>query len=136
MSTRPPQNWKHCCDLHSKATTSQSRRSGLPGIADPGAKLVELAHRRGLEVVPLGAPSSILLAPMASGRTGRDPWLSTATLSAKAPADDLKRLEQLATKAPPNATFHRNAPQEQGYHGRQSAEGVATRPKVFASPPT
>ena len=40
--------------------------AGCPGVADPGAKLVALAHRRGIRVVPLVGPSSILLALMAS----------------------------------------------------------------------
>lgn len=45
--------------------------AGCPGIADPGAELAALAHRRGAEVVPLVGPSSILLALMASGCTGQ-----------------------------------------------------------------
>lgn len=45
--------------------------AGCPGIADPGAELVELAHRHGVEVVPLVGPSSILLALIASGCTGQ-----------------------------------------------------------------
>lgn len=45
--------------------------AGCPGIADPGADLVELAHQKGLNVVPLVGPSSILLALMASGLNGQ-----------------------------------------------------------------
>ena len=45
--------------------------AGCPGIADPGAGLVNLAHRRGIRVVPLVGPSSILLALMASGLNGQ-----------------------------------------------------------------
>lgn len=45
--------------------------AGCPGIADPGADLVDLAHRRGIRVVPLVGPSSILLALMASGLNGQ-----------------------------------------------------------------
>jgi len=71
--------------------------AGCPGIADPGAKLVELAHRKGVEVVPLVGPSSILLALMASGMNGQS-FAFHGYLSAKSPADDLKRLEQLAIK--------------------------------------
>ncbi len=41
--------------------------AGAPGIADPGEKLVELAHQHDLRVVPLVGPSSIMLALMASG---------------------------------------------------------------------
>lgn len=45
--------------------------AGCPGIADPGAEIVAEAHRRGIQVVPLVGPSSILLALMASGFNGQ-----------------------------------------------------------------
>ena len=45
--------------------------AGCPGIADPGAKLVELAHQKGIRVAPLVGPSSILLSLMASGLNGQ-----------------------------------------------------------------
>lgn len=46
--------------------------AGCPGIADPGAELVALAHRHGYQVVPLVGPSSILLALIASGCNGQN----------------------------------------------------------------
>ncbi|HLQ01654.1 MAG TPA: SAM-dependent methyltransferase [Burkholderiales bacterium] len=45
--------------------------AGLPAVADPGAGLVRLAHQRGVRVVPLSGPSSILLALSASGLDGQ-----------------------------------------------------------------
>ena len=45
--------------------------AGCPAIADPGAALVELAHREGFRVVPLVGPSSLMLALMASGLEGQ-----------------------------------------------------------------
>jgi len=45
--------------------------AGLPAVADPGALLVAAAHARGIAVVPLVGPSSILLALMASGLEGQ-----------------------------------------------------------------
>ena len=45
--------------------------AGCPGIADPGAELVALAHRKAIQVVPLVGPSSILLALIASGSNGQ-----------------------------------------------------------------
>ncbi|MCL4744906.1 MAG: SAM-dependent methyltransferase [Burkholderiaceae bacterium] len=45
--------------------------AGCPGVADPGAELVLLAHSRGVRVVPLVGPSAILLALMGSGLTGQ-----------------------------------------------------------------
>ncbi len=45
--------------------------AGCPAIADPGARLVEAAHREGFRVVPLVGPSSLVLALMASGLEGQ-----------------------------------------------------------------
>ena len=45
--------------------------AGCPAIADPGASLIEAAHRAGIRVVPLIGPSSIVLALMASGLEGQ-----------------------------------------------------------------
>ena len=45
--------------------------AGLPAVADPGALLVDLAHRHGIEVVPLVGPSSLMLALMGSGLNGQ-----------------------------------------------------------------
>lgn len=45
--------------------------AGAPGVADPGAKLVRMAHDAGHRVVPLTGPSSIILALMASGLNGQ-----------------------------------------------------------------
>jgi 16S rRNA (cytidine1402-2'-O)-methyltransferase len=45
--------------------------AGCPAIADPGAVVVEAAHREGFRVVPLVGPSSIILALMASGLEGQ-----------------------------------------------------------------
>ncbi len=45
--------------------------AGCPGVADPGAVIVKLAHENGIQVIPLVGPSSILLAVMASGMNGQ-----------------------------------------------------------------
>ncbi len=45
--------------------------AGCPAVADPGADVVAIAQRRGLKVVPLVGPSSILLSVMASGFNGQ-----------------------------------------------------------------
>ena len=45
--------------------------AGCPGVADPGAVAVGVAHRLGMQVVPLVGPSSILLALMSSGMSGQ-----------------------------------------------------------------
>lgn len=71
--------------------------AGCPGVADPGAAVVQLAHQKGIEVIPLVGPSSILLALMASGMNGQS-FCFHGYLSAKKPEleKDLKRLEQLS----------------------------------------
>lgn len=45
--------------------------AGSPAIADPGAEVVQLAHAKGIRVVPLVGPSSILLGLMGSGLNGQ-----------------------------------------------------------------
>lgn len=73
--------------------------AGCPGVADPGAVIVEMAHRKGIDVVPLVGPSSILLALMGSGMNGQS-FSFSGYLGAKKPdlTRDLKRLEQLVKK--------------------------------------
>lgn len=73
--------------------------SGCPGIADPGAVIVKLAHEKGIQVVPLVGPSSILLALMASGMNGQ-----SFTFNGYLPIDnqdkksELKYLERLSSE--------------------------------------
>ncbi len=45
--------------------------AGVPAVADPGALVVEACHRKGVKVVPLVGPSSIIMAMMASGLNGQ-----------------------------------------------------------------
>lgn len=45
--------------------------AGVPGVADPGADIVRLAHQKSVKVIPLVGPSSILMALMASGLNGQ-----------------------------------------------------------------
>lgn len=45
--------------------------AGCPGIADPGADVVRMAHDKGIQVVPMVGPSSLLLTLMASGLNGQ-----------------------------------------------------------------
>lgn len=57
--------------LREKRSLGLLSDAGCPAIADPGAQLVEAAHRAGFKVVPLIGPSSIVLALMASGLEGQ-----------------------------------------------------------------
>ncbi|MFN3397513.1 MAG: SAM-dependent methyltransferase, partial [Sulfurimicrobium sp.] len=65
--------------------------AGCPAVADPGANLVRLAHRRNIRVVPLVGPSSILLALMAAGLNGQ----SFAFLG-YLPAEKMERVKKIA----------------------------------------
>ncbi|CAI8316819.1 MAG: Ribosomal RNA small subunit methyltransferase I [Flavobacterium sp. SCGC AAA160-P02] len=73
--------------------------AGVPAIADPGASIVKLAHEKGIKVVPLVGPSSILLALMASGMNGQN-----FAFNGYLPIDNsdrkktIKRLEKLSSE--------------------------------------
>ena len=73
--------------------------AGCPGVADPGALVVAMAHELGIKVVPLVGPSSILLGLMASGMNGQS-FRFNGYLPAKKPALNkaLKSLEQYSSK--------------------------------------
>ena len=57
--------------LFDKGDVGLISEAGLPAVADPGAALVALCHRKEIEVVPLVGPSSLMLALMASGLNGQ-----------------------------------------------------------------
>lgn len=57
--------------LHAGQDMGLLSEAGCPAVADPGARLVRLAHEAGFTVEPLIGPSSILLALMASGSNGQ-----------------------------------------------------------------
>lgn len=61
----------HLKILQGETSLGLLSEAGCPAIADPGAALVEAAHREGIRVVPLIGPSSIVLALMASGLEGQ-----------------------------------------------------------------
>ena len=71
--------------------------AGCPGIADPGADIVRLAHQKNIKVVPLVGPSSILMAMMSSGMNGQ-----SFSFNGYLPIDkaerkqEIKRLERLS----------------------------------------
>jgi 16S rRNA (cytidine1402-2'-O)-methyltransferase len=65
--------------------------AGCPAVADPGANLVRLAHHRGIRVIPLTGPSSILLSLMASGLNGQG-----FAFLGYLPAERTERLKKIA----------------------------------------
>ena len=58
-------------ELFTRGDVGLISEAGLPAVADPGAALVALCHCKGIEVVPLTGPSSLMLALMASGLNGQ-----------------------------------------------------------------
>lgn len=73
--------------------------AGCPGIADPGAEVVKLAHQKNVKVVPLIGPSSIVLSIMASGFTGQNfAFVGYLPIEKPQRAKRIKELEQLAIK--------------------------------------
>ena len=75
-------------------------------LADPGALVVEACHRKGIRVVPLVGPSSILLAMMASGLNGQS-FAFNGYLPVKPPerAKVLKQLERRAQQEQQSQIF-------------------------------
>ncbi len=71
--------------------------AGCPGVADPGAVIVKLAHEKGIKVVPLVGPSSILLAMMASGMNGQNfAFNGYIPIDASEKKEAIKNLEKLS----------------------------------------
>jgi 16S rRNA (cytidine1402-2'-O)-methyltransferase len=73
--------------------------AGCPGIADPGAEIIAMAHLKGIKVVPLVGPSSIVLSIMASGFNGQN-FAFNGYLPIDKPqkARRIKELEQICIK--------------------------------------
>ena len=81
---------------HSMGMLSEA---GCPGIADPGAALADAAHRKGIRVMPLVGPSSILLSLMASGFNGQQfTFLGYLPSDKNARITKLKEIEKRSQK--------------------------------------
>ncbi|MDT8393193.1 MAG: SAM-dependent methyltransferase [Bacteroidales bacterium] len=64
--------------------------AGVPCVADPGSALVMLAHAKGIQVIPVSGPSSIIMALMASGFNGQ-----SFTFHGYLPVDKQKRVSAI-----------------------------------------
>jgi 16S rRNA (cytidine1402-2'-O)-methyltransferase len=72
--------------------------AGCPGVADPGAAIVKIAHEKNIRVIPLVGPSSILLAIMASGMNGQSfAFNGYLPIDKSEKKTSLKNLEKLST---------------------------------------
>lgn len=80
--------------------------AGCPGIADPGAEIVALAHQQNIEVIPLVGPSSILLSVMASGLNGQSfAFNGYLPIDKNERKNTLKRLERRAKEEKQTQVF-------------------------------
>ena len=79
--------------LATGAATGVLSEAGCPAVADPGAAIVALAHKKGFRVIPLAGPSSIIMALMASGFNGQN-FAFNGYLPAK-PDARVQRIKQL-----------------------------------------
>ncbi|HRD39063.1 MAG TPA: SAM-dependent methyltransferase, partial [Bacteroidia bacterium] len=74
--------------------------AGCPGIADPGADIVKLAHQKNIVVKPLIGPSSIVLSIMASGFNGQNfAFVGYLPIEKPQRSKRIKELESLALKS-------------------------------------
>lgn len=93
-----PQEVDALAALFDKGDVGLISEAGLPAVADPGAALVALCHRKGIEVVPLVGPSSLMLALMASGLNGQSfafrGYLPAKTDERKSALKDVERLSK------------------------------------------
>lgn len=82
--------------LEEGASMGVISEAGCPAVADPGADVVAIAQRKGLRVIPLVGPSSIILSVMASGFNGQS-FAFHGYLPIE-PTERIKRLKELETR--------------------------------------
>ena len=78
--------------------------AGCPGIADPGAELISLAHEDKIQVCPMVGPSSILLSLIASGFNGQH--FSFHGYLPKERKDRVRRLKDFEADSRRNGSTH------------------------------
>lgn len=93
-----PQDFaSYLCPLEQGLPVGVISEAGCPAVADPGADVVAIAQRKGLRVVPLVGPSSMILAVMASGFNGQS-FAFNGYLPID-PAERTRRLKALEQRA-------------------------------------
>lgn len=96
--------------------------AGLPCVADPGAMITRIAQRRGIEVVPLVGPSSLMLALMASGLNGQSfAFNGYLPVDKSQRASAIRRLEERARRERQTQIFI-----EAPYRNNQLLEALCT----------
>ncbi|MEN8815367.1 MAG: SAM-dependent methyltransferase [Nonlabens sp.] len=80
--------------------------AGVPGIADPGADVIAIAHEKGIRVQPLVGPSSILMAMMSSGLNGQNfAFNGYLPIDKQERRKKIKDLESISTKYQQSQSF-------------------------------
>ena len=95
--TRPEEVSDYLKPLEAGEPMGVISEAGCPAVADPGADVVAIAQRKGLKVVPLVGPSSIVLSVMASGFNGQS--VAFNGYLPIEPGERAKRLRQLEQRA-------------------------------------
>ncbi len=96
--------------------------AGLPCVADPGAMITKVAQRRGIEVIPLIGPSSLMLALMASGFNGQNfAFVGYLPVDKSKRASAIRRLEERLHREHQTQIFI-----EAPYRNNQMLEALAT----------
>lgn len=86
-------------DLEAGEDVGLLSEAGCPAVADPGSEIVHRAHQKGIQVVPLVGPSSILLAVMASGFNGQSfTFNGYLPIDKTARAKKIQELERISEK--------------------------------------
>ncbi|GAB1858468.1 SAM-dependent methyltransferase [Flavobacteriaceae bacterium MHTCC 0001] len=96
--------------------------AGCPGVADPGADVVKLAHEKDIQVIPLVGPSSIVMAVMSSGLNGQ-----SFTFNGYLPIDKTSRKKEI--KQLERLSFEKNQSQifiETPYRNNKLLEDIYT----------
>lgn len=128
--------------LFEKGDVGLISEAGLPAVADPGAALVDLCHREGIQVIPLAGPSSLMLALMASGLNGQSfafrGYLPTKPEERKAAIRRLEkdsaalRQTQIIIETPyRNDTLLKDLAEQLNPHTRICAAAALTTPEAF-----
>jgi 16S rRNA (cytidine1402-2'-O)-methyltransferase len=79
--------------LHNGKNVGLLSDAGCPAVADPGSTIVKIAHKKGIKVIPLVGPSSILLSLISSGLNGQS-FMFHGYLP-KQNIDRIKKIKQL-----------------------------------------
>lgn len=99
-SATPPGDWEHLlAPALAGADIGVLSEAGLPAVADPGAELVQAAHRLGLRIEPLPGASALMLALAASGLNGQQfAFVGYLPIPADERAKRIRELEALSRR--------------------------------------